>query len=85
MMSAGTRKPAFFIWSPYGPINSGMNHQSATAMMRAAANPNGTRKRFMGLCSLRGRAGAATGGLEWRRVPGPSTLWMRTAAWGSVP
>src|SRR5262252_4705245 len=39
-----------------------MNHHRVTAMTRAAANPNGTRKRFMGLCSLRGRP---QGG-DWR-------------------
>src|SRR6185436_7551385 len=48
-----------------------MNHQRITAMARAAANPNGTRKRFMGSCFLLGRSAAATGA---RLASGPRTL-----------
>src|ERR1051325_9705324 len=49
MMRAGTRNPAFCIWSPYcAPMSCGMNIHRVTAITRAATKPSGTRKRFMG-------------------------------------
>src|SRR6516162_310610 len=58
-----------------------MNHQSTTAITRAAAKPNGTRKRFMGLCSLRGRP---QGG-DWRCWYGVGSQDPRPLACGPSP